>query len=128
MNLNIYLPFRKFSEYNEVSKIIFETNFGNYGILPDRLDFTAAVAPGILRFEINGTEHWIAIDEGVLIKCNGEVSLSVRNAIEARDLADLHRVVETEFLNLDKNEQSIRTSLAKLEGDYMKRLMDLRHG
>ncbi|NCS93639.1 MAG: F0F1 ATP synthase subunit epsilon [Leptospira sp.] len=128
MRLKVFLPFRKLLELHNITKIIFESKSGSYGILPNRLDFTAAVVPGILYYEHKGKDHWIAIDEGVLIKTNDEILVSIRNAMEANSLEELQSVVEKEFLTLDKNDQSIRTSIAKLESDYVRRLKELHYG
>jgi len=48
--------------------------------------------------------------------------------MEANSLEELQSVVEKEFLTLDKNDQSIRTSIAKLESDYVRRLKELHYG
>jgi F-type H+-transporting ATPase subunit epsilon len=128
VNLKVLLPFRIFAEKTGVTRIVAETREGSFGILPRRLDCVAALAPGILIYEneIEG-EVYLAVDEGVLIKTGLDVLVSVRNAIAGTDLDKLRDSVEREFLNLDEREQSVRSALAKMESDFIRRLAEFHH-
>ena len=123
MNLKILLPFQIFAEKTGVSRIVAETHEGSFGLLPHRLDCVAALAPGILIFEaqIEG-EAYVAVDEGVLVKTGSDVLVSVRNAIAGTDLGQLREAVQREFLHLDEQEKNVRSVLAKMEGDLMRRM------
>ncbi len=83
----------------------------------------AALAPGILIFEtkIEG-ETYVAVDEGVLVKTGSDVLVSLRNAIAGTDLGQLRDAVQREFLTLDERERSVRSVLAKMEGDLVRRM------
>ena len=79
----------------------------------------AALAPGILIYETEAEgEVYVAVDEGVLVKTGMDVLVSVRNAIGGTDLGQLHEAVEREFLNLDEQEQSVRSVMAKMESGF----------
>lgn len=120
MHLKILLPFKIFADINNVKRIVAETNNGSYGFLPQRLDCVAALIPGILTYETEaGSIHYIAIDEGILIKTGSLVSVSIRNAIGGVDLGMLHESVKKEFLDLDENERSSRSTMAKLESGFI---------
>lgn len=122
MNLEVLLPFKIFAEKTGVSRIIAETSEGAFGLLPNRLDCVAALVPGILVFETEGDgEVCIAIDEGILVKAGTDVRVSVRNAIGGTDLGQLRAAVEQEFANLDEQEKSVRSVLAKLESGFIRR-------
>jgi F-type H+-transporting ATPase subunit epsilon len=122
MNLEVLLPFKVFAEKTGVSRIIAETSEGAFGLLPNRLDCVAALVPGILVFETEGDgEVCIAIDEGILVKAGTDVRVSVRNAIGGTDLGQLRAAVEQEFANLDEQEKSVRSVLAKLESGFIRR-------
>src|SRR5580704_12373253 len=116
MNLKVLLPFQVFAEKTGVSRIVAETREGSFGLLPRRLDFIAALAPGILTYEteVEG-EVYVAMDEGVLVKTGPEVLISVRRAIGGSDLGQLRASVAREFLTLDEHEQSVRTAMAQME-------------
>ena len=128
MNLKILLPFQIFAEKTGVSRIVAETRDGSFGLLPHRLDCVVALAPGILTYETTSDgEVFVAVDEGVLVKTGPDVLVSVRRALVGRDLGRLREAVEREFVTLDEREQSMRTILAKMEGDLIRRMASLHN-
>jgi F-type H+-transporting ATPase subunit epsilon len=128
MNLKVLLPFQIFAEKTGVSRIVAETHKGSIGLLPHRLDCVAALAPGILTYETESEgEVFLAVDVGVLVKTGPDVFVSVRRALSGADLGQLREAVEREFLTLDEQEQSVRSVLAKLEGDLVRRMASLHH-
>lgn len=127
MQLKILLPFRVFAKKQGVKRIVAETREGSFGLLPNRLDCVAALAPGILTFETETEgEVFIAVDEGVLVKTGQEVVVSVRNAIGGADLGKLHKAVEEEFLKTGEKEQELSSTLAKLESNFVRRFTFLK--
>jgi F-type H+-transporting ATPase subunit epsilon len=123
MNLKVHLPFQIFAEKTGVSRIVAEAHEGSFGLLPHRLDCVAALAAGILIFETKMEgETYVAVDEGVLVKTGSDVLVSVRNAIAGTDLGQLREAVQREFLHLDEQEKNVRSVLAKMEGDLMRRM------
>lgn len=128
LRLKVLLPFKVFAEKHDVLRIVAESRSGSFGLLPNRLDCAAALVPGILTYETkSGGEVSIAVDEGVLVKTGNEVLVSVRNAIGGLELGELHQAIEQEFLNLDAQEQTVRSVLAKMEGDLIRRFATLNH-
>ncbi len=128
MNLKILLPFKIFAEKSGVLRVVAETRAGSFGLLPHRLDCVAALAPGILVFETAAEgEVCMAVDEGVLVKTGADVLVSVRNAIGGTDLGKLRQAVENEFLNLDEQEKSVRSVMAKLESGFIRRFAGFHH-
>ena len=128
MNLKILLPFKIFAEKTGVLRVVAETRAGSFGLLPHRLDCVAALAPGILVFETAAEgEVCMAVDEGVLVKAGADVLVSMRNAIGGTDLNKLRQAVESEFLNLDEQEKSVRSVMAKLENGFIRRFAAFNH-
>lgn len=128
MNLKVLLPFGIFAEKTGVSRIVAETHEGSFGLLPLRLDCVALLAPGILIYETEALgEVYVAIDEGVLVKTGADVLVSVRHALAGHDLSQLRAAVETEFLVVDEQEQSLRTAMAKLESGFLRRFAAFQH-
>ena len=128
MNLKILLPFKVFAEKTGVLRIVAGTRDGSFGLLPNRLDCTAALVPGILVFETEAEgEVFVAVDDGVLVKAGTDVLVSVRNAIGGMDLDQLREAVEREFLNLDEQEKSVRSVLTKLESGFIRRFVAFHH-
>ena len=122
MHLKVLLPFQIFAEKTDVSRIVAETREGSKRLLPHRLDYVAALTPGILTYETESEgEVFVAVDEGVLVKTGQEVLVSVRRALGGTDLGQLHDAVEKQFLTLDEHEQSVRTAMAKMETGFLRR-------
>ena len=127
LNLKILLPYQVFAHPKDVKRIVAETYQGSFGILPQRLDCTAALAPGILTYETESEgEVVVAIDEGILVKTGLNVLVSVRNAIGGASLGQLHEAVHREFLNLDEREKNVRSIMAKLEIGFIRRLEEVQ--
>ena len=128
MHLKVLLPFRVFAEKTGVSRIVAESHEGSFGLLPQRLDCVAALAPGILIYETEAEDEvYVAVDEGVLVKTGPDVLVSVRRALGGTDLGQLRDAVEREFLALDEHEQSVRSVMAKLEAGFVLRFASFQH-
>ncbi len=129
MNLRVLLPTEVLIE-EEVAKVIAEAPNGFFCLLPRHVDFVAALVPGILSFETTGgREEFLAVDEGVLIKCGGEVFISTRNAMRGPDLGQLKRTVVEKFEVLDEREKTARSAMAKIEAGFVRRFLEIQgHG
>jgi F-type H+-transporting ATPase subunit epsilon len=129
MNLKVLLPFQIVAEKTGVSRIVAESTEGSFGLLPHRLDCVAALVPGILIYETKEDgEVYVAVDEGVLVKAGTDVLVSVRRAVAGTDLAQLHEAVKRDFLTLDEGQQSVRSVLAKMESDFIRRIAAFHNG
>ncbi|NDP22263.1 MAG: F0F1 ATP synthase subunit epsilon [Paludibacter sp.] len=127
MDLKILLPYRIFAEIKNVSNIVAETSEGSFGLLPQRLDCVAALVPCIFMYETDSkTAHYLAVDEGILVKAGSDVLVSVRNAFGGTDLGKLHESVEKEFKKVDDNEKNIRSTMAKIESGFLLNLEKFR--
>lgn len=128
MHLKILLPSSVLVDQDGVRRIVAETPAGMFGLLPRRLDCTAALVPGILLFEAGtGGEVCVAVDEGVLVKTGAEVLISVRNAVIGADLTQLRALVEREFRQLDASQTQMRSAMARLEAGFVRRFANFRH-
>ena len=128
MKLKILLP-HKIMLDKEISKLIAEAENGSFGILPRHIDFVTILIPGILSFETEqGNEEFIAVDEGVLVKQGAEVLISTRNAIQEKDLAQLHKTVQQQFLTYDEREKKARSATAKMEAEFIRKFITEQQG
>ncbi len=125
MKLKVLLPTEVL--INEaVSKVTAEAENGSFCLLPNHVDFVAGLVPGLLLFELEeGEEIFLAVDEGILVKCGLEVLVSVRNAIRGTDLETLKNTVEQEFQSLDEREKMTRNALAKLEASFVRGFLEV---
>ena len=128
MRLKVLLPTSVIVD-EEVTKIIAEAENGYFCLLPRHIDYVTTLVPGILSFNpVTGqsAEDFLAVDEGTLIKCGNDVTVSVGKAVRSSNLGSLKKTIENEFKNLDEKEVLIRSVLAKLETDFARRLIQLR--
>ncbi|MGB3760591.1 MAG: F0F1 ATP synthase subunit epsilon [Rivularia sp. (in: cyanobacteria)] len=125
MKLKVLLPTEVLID-EAASKITAEAENGSFCLLPNHVDFAAGLVPGLLLFESSqGEEVFLAVDEGILVKCGSEVLVSVRNAVRGTDLETLKNTVEQEFQNLDEREQMTRNALAKLEASFIRGFLEV---
>ena len=124
MRLKILLPAEIFLS-EEVTKIVAEAENGFFCLLPQHVDFTAALAPGIFSCTTRNEEIHLAIDGGTVIKRGPEVLISTRNAVRGRELGTLKEVVIKQFEEIDEREKRARAAAAKLEVDLLRRFMEL---
>lgn len=119
MKLTVLLPTGVLVD-QEVFKVTAEAENGSFCLLPRHIDFLAALVPGLLSFEIaKGEEEFLAVDEGILVKCGAAVMVSTRNAVRGAPLGQLREAVEKRFRLLDERERQARSVLAKLEADLV---------
>lgn len=120
MQLKILLPFRVFTDTNQVSSIIMETSDGSYGLLPDRLDCVAALVPGVFTYATaTGGPQYLAVEAGLLVKAGRQVLVSVRNAIGGSDLGQLAETVKKELAKKTQDTGKIRSVMEKLESGFV---------
>ncbi len=127
MNLKILLPFKVFADIENVTQVIMETSEGSYGLLPQRLDCVAALVPGIFTYETNGALHYVAVDEGVMVKAGAQILVSVRNAVGGVDLGKLGEMVKKDFDTQEENQKQANTAIAKLERGFIYSFDKLRN-
>jgi F-type H+-transporting ATPase subunit epsilon len=129
MNLKVLLPAEVLVQ-EEVAKVTAEAHNGSFCLLPKHVDFVAALVPGILSFETaGGREAFVAVDEGILVKCGDEVMVSTRNAMRGPDLGQLRRTVEERFKVLDDREKTARSAMVKIEAGFVRRFLEIQgHG
>jgi F-type H+-transporting ATPase subunit epsilon len=128
MQLKVLLPSRVCVDNVDVVRIVAETREGSFGILPNRLDCVAALAPGILTYQgKEGGPVYLAVAEGVLVKVGAQVLVSVRDAIGGSDLGRLQEAVKQKFLTLDKQQRDVHDALARMEGRFVGQIVELFH-
>ena len=125
MKLKVLLPTQVLID-EKVIKVIAEAENGSFCLLPRHIDFATVLVPGLLSFlTTQGAEQFLAVDEGILIKCGGEVLVSTRNAVLGPDLGMLKQTIQKQFVELEDREKMSRSALAKLEANFVRRFMEL---
>ena len=126
MKLKILLPTEIMVD-EEVTKVTAEAGNGSFCLLPRHIDFVAALVPGLLSFVKAGNEveEFLAVDEGILVKCGPEVLVSTRKAVRGPELGQLRETVEKTFKVLTDQEKRTRSALANLEANFIRRFLKL---
>ena len=125
MRLKVALPTEILVD-TEVSKVIAEAENGSFCLLPRHVGFATALVPGMLSYVLpDGTEIFVAVDKGILVKCGADVVVSTRNAVVGADLGALQRTIEDHFKILDDRERKARAAAARLEASLVRQFMEL---
>lgn len=130
MNLLLTVPTEVLLD-EPVVKVVAESEAGSFCLLPRHLDLATVVVPGLLTaVRPDGGELVVAVDHGVLVKVGGDVRVACQRAFVASDADDAARAVRERFRLTSEREKHARAVLARLEGDVVRRLADLRwrHG
>ena len=126
MKLKVFLPAEVLID-EEVTSVSAEAQNGFFCLLPRHIDFVAALVPGILSFKNGeGNEVFLAVDEGVLVKCGQEVMVSTRNAVRAQDLGKVRQTVAEQFKVLGEREKTARSAMAKIEAGFVRRFLEIQ--
>lgn len=127
MRLRVLLPTMVLLDEKDVTKVIAEAQNGSFCLLPRHIDFVAALVPGLLSFERDGIdEEFLAVDEGILVKCGADVKVSTRNAVRGPDLGYLKRTIDEQFRTIDERQKMMRSAIARLESNLVRRFMELK--
>lgn len=125
MRLRILLP-TTIAADETVVRVTAEGVHGSFVILPRHVDFLVALVPGLLSFEgEDGRERFAAVDGGLLVKHGSNLLVPTRRAVLGDDLETLRDTIERVFLAEDGRERQARTAMARLEADFIRRLMEL---
>ncbi|MBN1141021.1 MAG: F0F1 ATP synthase subunit epsilon [Deltaproteobacteria bacterium] len=126
MKLKVFLPSRVLLE-EEAAMVMGEGPNGSFGLKPRHVDFVTALVPGLLIYRpvAGGEDIFVAVDRGILVKRGEEVLVTVRNAVSGAGLEELAEVVAGRFSELDDRERQVRSALARLEIDFLRRFMKL---
>jgi len=126
MRLKVFLPTEILFD-EEVLKVIARAPNGSFAILPRHIDLVTALIPSVLVFfDKEGVEHFLGIDEGILVKHQRDVQVSTRRAVQGDDLASLRDIVKRDIIALDERERAARSALARLEAGVIRRFIELQ--
>ncbi len=124
MQLEIVTPLQ-ISLHMPVRRIVAEGPDGSFGMLPHHIDFVSQVVPGILVYEdMQGQEHYAAVNSGTLVKCDDLVRIATRSAILGENLDTLETRMKQEFRQQDEAEREARSALARLEAQMIRHFLD----
>ncbi len=129
MRLLITLPTLIFLE-TEAFKIKAEGPQGGFCLLPRHIDYVSSLVPGLFSYvgpDTGDKEQFFAMDAGLLVKLGAEVLVACTNIVSGK-LGELEEAVMRMIDAHTEQERKSRTSLARLEADFVRRFVGFEHG
>jgi len=109
-----------------VTKVSAEGIHGHFCLLPQHIDFLAALVPGLLSWENeSGDEAFAAVGTGVLVKQGDRVLISTEQATHGGELSELKRIVQNEFSQWDERQRAAHEAIAMMEASFLRQTMNL---
>lgn len=108
-----------------VDKVIAEGVNGSFCIKPKHIDFVSALKSGILQYQSEEQEHYIAVDEGILVKCGDLVMVSVLNGVEGMDLSKLEQAVRKQSHRSEAMNKATDIAMKGMEADLLLNFMEM---
>jgi F-type H+-transporting ATPase subunit epsilon len=108
-----------------VNKIVAVGLHGSFCILGKHVDAVAALRPGILVYQDDSGEGYLAVHEGSLIKRESEVTVVTLQAYRGENLDQLAGQVNSMLHVADESERRTRSALAGLESRIARGLAGL---
>lgn len=126
MHLTVFLPSDSLLE-EDVVKVRGEGRHGQFCLKPRHIDYVAALRPGIFSYvTAAGREHFLALDQGIVVKQGDQVKIAARRAV-AGELGQLFREVEKMLVESDEREKQNQSAVARLEVGFLKRFLEFSH-
>ena len=127
MLVRVQTPTGLLIEAADIRSLSGQTEQGRCLIEPRRLDGTVPLLAGILTLKRAGGQCLeAAIDEGILVKCGHEVTVSVRHALTATGQETLPTVLRQKLKEIRDGETELRTALQELETQFMRQFAEAR--
>ncbi|WP_051069733.1 hypothetical protein [Gracilimonas tropica] len=123
MQLKVMEPEKMIADVH-TDKIIAEGVNGHFCLKTKHVDFVSALEAGILLYTVGEEEHYIAVDEGILVKCGEQVLVSVLNAIEGTALQELQQRILKEFKKTEAMHRASKIAMKSIETDLLLRLLE----
>lgn len=127
MRLQVFLPGETLVDVN-AARIRAEAPNGAFCLLPRHIDFVTALTAGLLSYERaeSGEEVFVAVDQGILVKCNDRVRVATNNAMIGPELGRLRETVEKQFRRVEKKERQALNAMSRIEAGFARRFLEIR--
>ncbi|MDD2389184.1 MAG: F0F1 ATP synthase subunit epsilon [Desulfobacterales bacterium] len=123
MRLKIYTPADIFLD-QEVTSVVGESPAGSFCLLPRHIDYVTALVPGILScLTPTNEERFLGVDGGILVKLADQVQVAAGWVVKG-ELGELRQQVERMISDADEKQRKTRSSVARLEADFIRRFME----
>lgn len=126
MHLKVITPSSSFVD-DEAKSIIAKGLEGSFGMKPRHIDYIAGIVPSVLMYvDKEDKKHYLAVNQGTLVKVGFEVSVSVMGATEGDSLEELQKAVVKVHEEFEEDERDTRVAITQLEYFVFNQLMNFR--
>jgi F-type H+-transporting ATPase subunit epsilon len=109
----------------KAKKVIVKGLEGGFGMLPKHMDYISSIIPSILSYvDEQDKTHLLAVNEGTLVKCGQNITVSVLGATLGTNMEELQKAVLDSYQVFNEDEREARTALTKLEYYVFDQLMN----
>lgn len=125
IRLKILLPTKIFLN-EDVLQVAAESALGGFTLKPRHIDMATVIVPGIMSYTSKDERIvFLAVDRGVVVKRGSEVTVASHNAVRG-ELGMLEKEVHKMLDISDERERSARSAVARLEADFVRRILEFR--
>lgn len=115
LSLVVYLPTRKALETKAIG-VQAEDASGSFGIRRGHEPFFTTLETGLLRVDAeDGSERWLAVQEGILLTDGHRVEVYTRDAHVSDSPGEIQRVLRDNFLRESEEERERRNALVRMQ-------------
>jgi len=114
---------------DKVSSFVGEDASGRFGLRAGHVRFMTCLEYGLCRFStVDGVWHYLAIPGGVLYFFNNVLSLYARRYFLDTDYERILETLEHDLMADERNLETIRQSIDRLEKAVLQRIIELGKG
>ncbi len=112
-----------YERVDAVSSFIGEDSSGSFGILPGHERLMTTLVFGLAKFRVeNQAWQYLALPGGVFYFQDNQIFLSTRRIFRDESYERISTYLEDELLREERNLQSMKLSLQRMEDEILKRL------
>lgn len=124
MKLRVYTQTDVLLE-EDVVHVTAEDPSGSLGIRPGHAPLVTPLVQGIITSRRpDGSEHYVAVDGGVLMVSADLVQVVSREAVVSVDLVELESTVLKSFEERTEQDRKTHTAFEKMRLDFMRRVLE----
>lgn len=108
-------------------RLMDETGF--FGIRRGHCDFLTVLVPALGSFiDVDGVEHFLAVNGGLFTMCGGLATLTAGEAFEGDDASRLAENIDVALTRRDSAEQAIAHMVAGIENSFLEKMSATSRG
>lgn len=126
LSFKVVTPQRTVLDRDDVEMVLAPGSEGELGILPHHAPLLSKLDPGVVKYRVEGKDHYIGLEGGFLEVSSNKVSILADKAILPEE-ADSRRADDARRLAKEQLEKRLEgTDFVKVEAELKKALLELK--